>query len=47
VGFFSVILGLAASLFFDVPASAAIVILCFVVFAAFRLARKRRAFTSR
>jgi zinc transport system permease protein len=47
VGFFSVILGLAASLFFDVPASAAIVILCFVVFAAFRFARKRRAFTSR
>ncbi len=42
VGLFSVVLGLGASVLFDVPASAAIVILCFLVFAGARLARKRR-----
>lgn len=43
----SVLGGLAASLELDVPASAAIVILCFLIFAAFSLVKKRRFFPGR
>jgi zinc transport system permease protein len=43
----SVVGGLAASLALDVPASAAIVILCFLVFSAFTLAKRKRFFPGR
>jgi zinc transport system permease protein len=46
-GLLSVVLGLAASILFDVPASAAIVILCFIVFSLSRISRKRRVFKAR
>ncbi len=41
---FSVIFGLGMSVFLDIPASAAIVILCFLVFVGFRAASRRRFF---
>jgi zinc transport system permease protein len=43
----SVAAGLAASLALNIPASAAIVIFCFLVFAAFSLAKRRRFFPGR
>ncbi len=43
----SVAAGLALSLALNVPASAAIVILCFVVFAVFALVKKQRFFSNR
>jgi zinc transport system permease protein len=43
----SVIAGLVASFALNVPASAAIVIFCFVVFAAFSLAKRKRIFPGR
>ena len=47
VAAFSVIGGLAASLALNIPASAAIVILCFIAFAVFSLVKKRRFFAGR
>jgi zinc transport system permease protein len=44
IAFFSVVAGLAIALELDLPASAAIVILCFLVFGAFSLFGKRRFF---
>jgi len=43
----SVVAGLAVALELDIPASAAIVILCFIVFAAFSLVKKRTFFHGR
>jgi zinc transport system permease protein len=47
VAVFSVVGGLAVSLKLDVPASAAIVILCFLVFAAFSVVKRRQFFPGR
>jgi len=47
VAVFSVIAGLAVSLELDIPASAAIVISCFLVFAVFFLVKKKRFFPGR
>jgi zinc transport system permease protein len=47
VAVFSVVGGLAASLALNVPASAAIVILCFIVFAAFSMVKRRQFFPGR
>lgn len=47
VAVFSVVGGVAVSVKLDVPASAAIVILCFLVFAAFFLLKRKSLFQSR
>jgi zinc transport system permease protein len=47
VAVFSMVVGLAVSVKLDIPASAAIVILCFLVFAAFFLLKKKAVFPGR
>lgn len=47
VALISVVIGLLISLALNIPASAAIVILCFVIFGVFSLTKKRRLFPGR